>query len=83
MGLHRCTTAECPFVGERTARDCNCHKSDEQVLREAAAAMLAALDNLVEVATAQPELYSQLEDALGQAQGAIAAARAAGIEPKE
>lgn len=32
--LHKCTDAECPFVGQRTDRTCGCHQTDEQVLRD-------------------------------------------------
>lgn len=76
MGLHRCTFAECPFVGRQTSRGCNCHKSDEQVLSEVASKMLAALIAISRNAA--------LDDAwLDPVRTAIAAARAAGIEPKE
>jgi hypothetical protein len=35
MGLHRCTEAECPFVGKPSTRgSCRCHKTDEEVLKE-------------------------------------------------
>ena len=43
MSLHRCTTPECPFVGQVTSRGCKCHKTDEQVLRAMNADLLVAL----------------------------------------
>lgn len=43
MSLHRCSTAECPFVGQHTTRSCECHKTDEQVLRATIADLRAAL----------------------------------------
>lgn len=33
--LHRCTEAQCPHFGQRTDRGCKCHRTDEQVLRDA------------------------------------------------
>lgn len=39
--IHRCTTTECPFIGQRTSRSCRCHQTDEQVLRESLRRMVA------------------------------------------
>ncbi len=46
MGLHRCTEAECPFLGQATSDSCRCHKTDVQVLREQRDDMLAALQGI-------------------------------------
>lgn len=48
MSLHRCSTAECPFVGQATNKGCGCHQTDEQVLRATNADLLAALQACAE-----------------------------------
>lgn len=45
MMLHKCTEAECPFLGQRT-RGCGCHQTDEQVLRAENARLRAALERI-------------------------------------
>lgn len=46
MSLHRCTEAECPFVGQTTNRSCRCHRTDEQVQGERIASLVEALEAL-------------------------------------
>lgn len=48
MALHRCITAECPFVGQVTNRGCKCHQTDEQVLRVTIADLMEALRDIAE-----------------------------------
>jgi hypothetical protein len=35
MSLHRCTETDCLFIGQTTTKGCGCHRTDEQVLRDA------------------------------------------------
>lgn len=47
MSLHRCTEAECPFVGQITSRSCRCHKTDLEMLEGAIKALLSADDDML------------------------------------
>lgn len=46
MSLHRCSEAECPYLGEPSSRHCRCHRTDEEVLRAENKAMREALESL-------------------------------------
>lgn len=46
MTLHRCTEAQCPYLGQRSpTTGCACHKTDEQVLRETLRALYKAVED--------------------------------------
>ena len=45
--LHRCADHDCPYVGQPSPKGCACHKTDEQVLRDSNAELLAALKGLI------------------------------------
>lgn len=44
---HRCTTADCPFLGQFTDRGCKCHKTPEQLRDEEIVALRERRDDLL------------------------------------
>lgn len=44
--IHRCTTEDCPYLGQPTFRGCGCHKTSEQLLLEQCDELLAVLKAL-------------------------------------
>lgn len=47
MTLHRCTDAECPYLGQATNKACGCHQTDEQVLHGALRKLAAEVGALL------------------------------------
>jgi len=45
VALHRCTETDCPDHGKPSPRHCDCHQTDEQVLRERNAELFTALED--------------------------------------
>ncbi len=62
MGLHRCTEAECPFLGKTTSRSCGCHKTDEQVLTKQRDDLLALIKLALSLKGGWREAIVELED---------------------
>ena len=62
MSLHRCTDTDCCYIGLASPRGCGCHQTDEQMLRESHAALLAVLCKLERWFDTDEEIIAAMGD---------------------